>query len=102
MVGKSLITLFFSGQVMDIVSTYFAIIFFHHAEANPLAKGLFDTIGMEKTMGIKLLFALFFIGIYAVSIVKFTRLIWSLEKSLQIGSLFTWLVVFFNIIGVLL
>lgn len=87
---------FFTGQLFDVFSTYYAIDILKLTESNPLAKTLFDTVGMDQFMMAKLFMSAVLIALYLISLKKINRWRWVLEKSLQIGSIGIWTVVSLN------
>lgn len=98
MTGSKLIGSFFFAQIFDVVSTVVGINFLNLIEMNPLANYLFELLGMEEFMVFKIYLAAFLIGCYLLTIKRFPRWLWSIEKSLQIGSLLTWAIVFLNFV----
>jgi uncharacterized membrane protein len=101
MKGLELIFGFLLAQMMDILSTYYGIKFLDLSESNPLASLLFKTVGMDQVMFIKLLISLLLTFSYILSMKKFTKWHWSMEKSLQIGYFGSWIVVTLNIIALI-
>jgi uncharacterized membrane protein len=101
MAGRVLMIIFLLGQVIDILSTHVAINFFQKAESNPVANSLFMSIGMEEVFAIKLVIAAVLVMLYELSIQKWGKIRWSMEKSLQLGGVQTWFAAFLNIAGML-
>lgn len=100
MAGRTLLILFLLSQLMDVVSTVFAINLFSFSEVNPVASYMFNLISMEGTMILKLVITLLLSALYLKPVNQIIKR--SLEKSLQIGSFVTLAIVFLNLTGVLL
>lgn len=83
---------------MDATSTYYGINILGLEEMNPLANLFFTKIGLDGFILIKLAIAITLITIYILSMKRFSKLKWSMEKSLQIGSLGSWTVVSLNLL----
>lgn len=101
MAGKTLVTLFFSSQVMDIISTYIALTYFPFTEVNRITSHLFGNVGMVETMIYKLALSYILIMLYVMSQMKIPFLHNTMKRSLQLGGLGTWMVVFLNTAGIL-
>lgn len=84
---ENIISFFLLVQILDVISTYVAIKDFGQSELNPVVRNLFETIGIEATMSIKLIITLFFAFLYYKSHPWLKK---SLETSLTVGSIVTW------------
>jgi hypothetical protein len=97
----SLVFSFLLAQLLDVLSTYFGIRSFDLYETNPLANLFFNKIGMDQFMLGKLTIDLILIILYILALKKIPRWHWSVEKSLQLGSLGSWGIVTLNILAIL-
>ena len=102
MKGIYLMIFFCSAQIMDVLSTYFAVRALGFREMNPVVASLFYRFGMADAFAIKLFLSLLLVFCYFYAAKKKNYFHWPLEKSLQITGVSTWLVALWNVTGILL
>lgn len=99
--GKELIVSFFLVQILDVLTTVIGINFFDLSEANPVAQSWFNALGMEQFLVIKIYITSFFIGLYLLTLKKYKKWNWALEKAFQVGTLGMWVIVFLNLVAII-
>lgn len=98
-INITVIFAFFVLQLLDIITTYTAITYFAFTEANPVAKLLFNILGMESVLILKIIFVIGLVLGYKYFHDKKHRLGKSFEFSLKAGSIFSFWAVVINITG---
>ncbi len=96
-----LVIVFIASQIMDTMTTYFALMHLGFREVNPIAKYFLINFGIGSIFLIKITVTLFIFALYLLLQVRGEKIKKSFAFSVSTGTIFTLCAVAINAAGIL-